>query len=82
MCPNPRLRRPTGLTPSKRRRVVTDERKLRVPLDRGWRRETTIRKITQAGPRGDVVYYAPCGKAFRQFPDILRVRDSWGVGVN
>ncbi|KAF0309957.1 Bromodomain adjacent to zinc finger domain protein 2B [Amphibalanus amphitrite] len=61
-----------GLTPSKRRRVVTDERKLRVPLDRGWRRETTIRKITQAGPRGDVVYYAPCGKAFRQFPDILR----------
>lgn len=39
----------------------------------GWRRETTMRGITQSGVRGEVVYYAPCGKAFKQYPDIIRV---------
>ena len=53
--------------------VETDE--LRLPLKSGWRRETTVREYSKSGIRGDVVYYAPCGKKFKQYPDIMRV--SW-----
>ncbi|KAG0717822.1 Bromodomain adjacent to zinc finger domain protein 2B [Chionoecetes opilio] len=31
-----------------------------------------MRTITQSGVRGEVVYYAPCNKPFRQYPDIMR----------
>ena len=65
-------RHPTA-PPVKKRKMITDEVSLRVPLMYGWRRETTMRTITQSGVRGEVVYYAPCGKPFRQYPDIMRV---------
>ena len=42
-------------------------------MDNGWRRETTIREYTKSGIRGEVVYVAPCGKKFKQYPDIIRV---------
>lgn len=33
---------------------------LRVPLEKGWKRETVIRGLTKNGQiRGDVYYYAP-----------------------
>ena len=47
---------------------------LRLPLKNGWRRETTVREYSKSGVRGDVCYYAPCGKKFKQYPDIVRVR--------
>ena len=54
--------------------MITDEYLLRQPLVKyGWRRETTMRGITQSGARGEVVYHAPCGKTFKQYPDIIRV---------
>ena len=46
---------------------------LRVPLSQGWKRETLVREYSKSGVRGDVVYYAPCGKKFKQYPDIIRV---------
>jgi len=52
--------------------IETDE--LRRPLSKGWRRETVVREYSKSGVRGDVVYYAPCGKKFKQYPDIMRVR--------
>ncbi|KAL7641995.1 UNVERIFIED_CONTAM: hypothetical protein RMT77_007869 [Armadillidium vulgare] len=62
----------SGSPPMKKRKMITDERSLRVPLLFGWRRETTMRGITQSGVRGEVIYYAPCGKPFKQYPDIIR----------
>ncbi|XP_061464684.1 bromodomain adjacent to zinc finger domain protein 2B isoform X10 [Rhineura floridana] len=55
---------------SKRRRV-TDERELRIPMEYGWQRETRIRNF---GGRlqGEVAYYAPCGKKLRQYPDVVK----------
>ncbi|XP_062043195.1 bromodomain adjacent to zinc finger domain protein 2B isoform X15 [Lepus europaeus] len=55
---------------SKRRRV-TDERELRIPLEYGWQRETRIRNF---GGRlqGEVAYYAPCGKKLRQYPEVIK----------
>ncbi|XP_051040569.1 bromodomain adjacent to zinc finger domain protein 2B isoform X6 [Phodopus roborovskii] len=55
---------------SKRRRV-TDERELRVPLEYGWPRETRVRNF---GGRlqGEVAYYAPCGKKLRQYPEMMK----------
>uniref|UniRef100_A0A8C4J8N2 Bromodomain adjacent to zinc finger domain protein 2B n=1 Tax=Dromaius novaehollandiae TaxID=8790 RepID=A0A8C4J8N2_DRONO len=55
---------------SKRRRV-TDERELRVPLEYGWQRETRIRNF---GGRlqGEVAYFAPCGKKLRQYPEVIK----------
>ena len=42
-------------------------------MNNGWRRETAIREYTKSGIRGEVVYVAPCGKRFKQYPDIIRV---------
>lgn len=55
---------------SKRRRV-TDERELRVPLEYGWPREARVRNF---GGRlqGEVAYYAPCGKKLRQYPEVMK----------
>nr|AOW69624.1 Baz2B [Castor fiber] len=55
---------------SKRRRV-TDERELRIPLEYGWQRETRVRNF---GGRlqGEVAYYAPCGKKLRQYPEVIK----------
>uniref|UniRef100_A0A668AEE3 Bromodomain adjacent to zinc finger domain 2B n=1 Tax=Myripristis murdjan TaxID=586833 RepID=A0A668AEE3_9TELE len=56
---------------SGKRRRVTDERVLRLPLEMGWQRETRIRAV--AGRlQGEVAYYAPCGKKLRQYPDVMK----------
>ncbi|NXY42937.1 BAZ2B protein, partial [Ceuthmochares aereus] len=67
---------PSALTPSthcgiSKRRRVTDERDLRVPLEYGWQRETRIRNF---GGRlqGEVAYFAPCGKKLRQYPEVVK----------
>ncbi|NWU97113.1 BAZ2B protein, partial [Upupa epops] len=64
------------LTPSmhsgvSKRRRVTDEQELRVPLEYGWQRETRIRNF---GGRlqGEVAYFAPCGKKLRQYPEVVK----------
>lgn len=46
---------------------------MRCPLKMGWKREITVREYSKSGIRGDVLYYAPCGKKFKQYPDIMRV---------
>ncbi|KAM3607451.1 uncharacterized protein V6R79_008004 [Siganus canaliculatus] len=56
--------------PGKRRRV-TDERVLRLPLELGWQRETRIRTVT-GRVQGEVTYFAPCGKKLRQYPDVMK----------
>ncbi|CAB4066508.1 unnamed protein product [Lepeophtheirus salmonis] len=45
---------------------------LRLPLDLGWKRESLVREYSKSGFRGDIFYYAPCGKKFKQYSDILR----------
>ncbi|XP_065493424.1 bromodomain adjacent to zinc finger domain protein 2B isoform X3 [Caloenas nicobarica] len=62
---------------SKRRRV-TDERELRVPLEYGWQRETRIRNF---GGRlqGEVAYFAPCGKKLRQYPEVVKYLSRNGI---
>uniref|UniRef100_A0A669Q129 Bromodomain adjacent to zinc finger domain protein 2B n=1 Tax=Phasianus colchicus TaxID=9054 RepID=A0A669Q129_PHACC len=67
---------PSTLTPSShcgisKRRRVTDERELHVPLEYGWQRETRIRNF---GGRlqGEVAYFAPCGKKLRQYPEVVK----------
>ncbi|XP_014676074.1 PREDICTED: bromodomain adjacent to zinc finger domain protein 2B-like [Priapulus caudatus] len=57
---------------TKRRRVIRDERELRTPLERGWRRQTKIRALSMCGVRGDVLYFAPCGKKMRTYPEVQR----------
>uniref|UniRef100_A0A8C3TH69 Bromodomain adjacent to zinc finger domain protein 2B n=1 Tax=Chelydra serpentina TaxID=8475 RepID=A0A8C3TH69_CHESE len=71
------------LTPSthcgtSKRRRVTDERELRIPLEYGWQRETRIRNF---GGRlqGEVAYYAPCGKKLRQYPEVVKYLSRNGI---
>ncbi|XP_035250524.1 bromodomain adjacent to zinc finger domain protein 2B-like [Anguilla anguilla] len=63
---------------SGKRRRVTDERELRIPLELGWQRETRIRTLN-GRVQGDVSYYAPCGKKLRQYPDIVKYLSRNGV---
>lgn len=65
----------------KRKRLrVTDERAVRWPLANGWRRQTIIRQL---GPgdriKGDVIYYAPCGKKLRTYPEVVRYIERRGI---
>ncbi|XP_044790812.2 bromodomain adjacent to zinc finger domain protein 2B isoform X8 [Bubalus bubalis] len=62
---------------SKRRRV-TDERELHIPLEYGWQRETRLRNF---GGRlqGEVAYYAPCGKKLRQYPEVIKYLSRNGI---
>ncbi|XP_056145592.1 bromodomain adjacent to zinc finger domain protein 2B-like isoform X2 [Lampris incognitus] len=63
---------------SGKRRRVTDERVLRLPLEFGWQRETRIRAV--AGRlQGEVAYYAPCGKKLRQYPDVMKYLSRNGI---
>ncbi len=65
-----------------------NETLVRIPLNRGyveenffefsivalrWKRVTIVRAITRTGVRGDVSYYAPCGRKLRSFQEIDRV---------
>ncbi|KAM8934507.1 bromodomain adjacent to zinc finger domain protein 2B isoform 3-T3 [Pelodytes ibericus] len=63
---------------SAKRRRVTDERELKMPLDYGWQRETRIRNL---GGRlqGEVSYFAPCGKKFRQYPEVMKYLSRNGI---
>ncbi|XP_066544381.1 bromodomain adjacent to zinc finger domain protein 2B isoform X6 [Amia ocellicauda] len=63
---------------SGKRRRVTDERELRIPLEYGWQRETRIRNF---GGRlqGEVAYYAPCGKKLRQYPEVVKYLTRNGI---
>ncbi|XP_014641418.1 PREDICTED: bromodomain adjacent to zinc finger domain protein 2B isoform X13 [Ceratotherium simum simum] len=63
---------------SSKRRRVTDERELRIPLEYGWQRETRIRNF---GGRlqGEVAYYAPCGKKLRQYPEVIKYLSRNGI---
>nr|XP_023030372.1 bromodomain adjacent to zinc finger domain protein 2B-like isoform X3 [Leptinotarsa decemlineata] len=51
-----------------------DERLLRVPLEKGWKRETIIRGLTKnGGLKGDVTYVAPdSANKFKQMSDVTQ----------
>ncbi|XP_051022044.1 bromodomain adjacent to zinc finger domain protein 2B [Acomys russatus] len=55
---------------SKRRRV-TEEQELRVPVEYGWQREPRVRNLSGRLP-GELAYYAPCGKKLRQYPEVIK----------
>ncbi|KAL6725591.1 hypothetical protein Aduo_007632 [Ancylostoma duodenale] len=55
-----------------KKRPPATESQARVPLTMGWRRQTCIRSIAASGVRGDVVYYAPCGKKLSTYAEVLR----------
>ncbi|XP_076178595.1 bromodomain adjacent to zinc finger domain protein 2B isoform X7 [Ptiloglossa arizonensis] len=62
-----------GVSSAKRRKVKPSERDLQVPLERGWKRETVIKGLGKSGViKGDVSYYSPCGKTFRNSPDLAK----------
>ncbi|XP_016324848.1 bromodomain adjacent to zinc finger domain protein 2B-like isoform X3 [Sinocyclocheilus anshuiensis] len=65
-------------TPPGKRRRVTDECALRKPLQYGWQRETRITNMS-GRLRGEVVYYAPCGRKLRQYPDVIKYLTSNGI---
>lgn len=50
----------SGLSDSDTEEPMSNLSDLRIPLDKGWKRETIIRGLTKNGQiRGDVFYYAP-----------------------
>ncbi|XP_077483025.1 bromodomain adjacent to zinc finger domain protein 2B-like isoform X4 [Amblyomma americanum] len=59
-------------SPKRRRCYVTDEREVRIPLERGWQRQTRVRCFSKSGVKGEVVYIAPCGKKLKNYPEVLR----------
>ncbi|XP_065053159.1 bromodomain adjacent to zinc finger domain protein 2B-like isoform X2 [Rhopilema esculentum] len=61
----------TGSEP--KRRKIVDDNMLRVPLAEGWRRQTRIKAGGNGESlRGDVYYFAPCGKKIRTYPELLK----------
>ncbi|CAF2096983.1 unnamed protein product [Rotaria magnacalcarata] len=58
--------------PKRRKGEEVSETLIRIPLNRGWKRVTIVRAITRTGVRGDVSYYAPCGRKLRSFQEIDR----------
>ncbi|KAL4002295.1 Bromodomain family protein [Acanthocheilonema viteae] len=57
---------------SSRKRTQADAALIRIPLKSGWRRQTCIRTISASGVRGDVIYYAPCGKKLGSYAEVTR----------
>ncbi|CAI4224706.1 unnamed protein product [Auanema sp. JU1783] len=55
-----------------KKRLPATETQARIPLGLGWRRQTCIRAVTASGVRGDVIYYAPCGKKLSTYAEVLR----------
>ncbi|XP_064419839.1 bromodomain adjacent to zinc finger domain protein 2B isoform X19 [Latimeria chalumnae] len=72
------LSSPSTPSGSVKRRRITDERELRIPLEYGWQREIRIKNI---GGRlqGEVAYYAPCGKKLRQYPEVIKYLNRNGI---
>ncbi|XP_060070967.1 bromodomain adjacent to zinc finger domain protein 2B-like [Ylistrum balloti] len=66
-------------TPIKRPRVQMDEKELKIPMDAGWRRQTTILAIGKRGFIGEVLYFAPCGKKMKTIPDVMRYVDRHSI---
>ncbi|XP_043988054.1 bromodomain adjacent to zinc finger domain protein 2B isoform X2 [Gambusia affinis] len=62
----------------KKKRRVTDERALQLPLKFGWERETRMRTVT-GRLQGEVAYFAPCGKKLRQYPDVVKYLVRHGI---
>ncbi|UJR10202.1 hypothetical protein I4U23_014417 [Adineta vaga] len=58
--------------PKRKKTEEVNEALVRIPLNRGWKRITIVRAITRTGVRGDVSYYAPCGRKLRSFQEIDR----------
>lgn len=58
---------------TKKRRVVAEADAVRLPLTKGWRRQTYVRSISSNCIRGDVIYYAPCGKRLGSYAEVVRV---------
>lgn len=56
-----------------RKRRVPEADAVRVPLTKGWRRQTYIRGISLNCVRGDVIYFAPCGKRLGSYAEVARV---------
>ncbi|XP_018094294.1 bromodomain adjacent to zinc finger domain protein 2B isoform X6 [Xenopus laevis] len=63
---------------SGKRRKVTDEHELGIPLKYGWQRETRIKNFS-GRLQGEVNYYAPCGKKFRQYPEVMKYLSRNGI---
>ncbi|XP_033218902.1 bromodomain adjacent to zinc finger domain protein 2B-like isoform X7 [Belonocnema kinseyi] len=62
-----------GMSNAKRRKLNSSEKDLQVPLERGWKRETVIKGLGKTGViKGDVSYYSPCGKSFRNTSELLK----------
>ena len=70
---------PSDDRPFKRRRFVANESALKLPLSLGWKRETLIRAIGKSGVRGEVTYFSPSGRRFRQYPDVVRYLERQGI---
>ncbi|KAK7485041.1 hypothetical protein BaRGS_00023680, partial [Batillaria attramentaria] len=68
-----------GEDTSKRRNIVLNERELLIPLEHGWRRQTTIHGMGRRGIVGEVIYYAPCTKKMKTIPDVMRYLDRHGI---
>uniref|UniRef100_A0A5S6QHF0 Bromodomain adjacent to zinc finger domain protein 2B n=1 Tax=Trichuris muris TaxID=70415 RepID=A0A5S6QHF0_TRIMR len=71
-----------GMTSSDgHRKPMVDLELLRVPLAHGWRRQTIIRHISPSGVRGDVLYYAPCGKRLGSYAEVIRYLRKQGIST-
>ncbi|XP_048580130.1 bromodomain adjacent to zinc finger domain protein 2B isoform X2 [Nematostella vectensis] len=70
-----RKQQPLSTGSPKRRRRAVDDDAVMVPLELGWKRQTRLRPLvaaTPGGSRGDVFYFAPCGKKLRTYPEVAR----------
>lgn len=64
-----------GIPSAKKRKLNSSEKDLQIPLERGWKRETIIRGLGKTGViKGEVSYHSPCGKTFRNSPELLKVK--------
>lgn len=70
--PSKRSHSPDQSSSQPRKRRVADEAMCKLPLLHGWRRQTCVRSISASGVRGDVIYYAPCGKRLGSYAEVLR----------
>ncbi|XP_053408583.1 bromodomain adjacent to zinc finger domain protein 2B-like isoform X2 [Mercenaria mercenaria] len=61
-----------GERPIKRRHVVLDDDKIKIPLSKGWKRQTNIHSYGRRGIVGEVWYFAPCGRKMKTIPDVMR----------
>ncbi|XP_076825908.1 bromodomain adjacent to zinc finger domain protein 2B-like isoform X3 [Clavelina lepadiformis] len=55
----------------KRRRVISNEEEVLLPLKEGWKREVRFKYFGNQ-LRGEVFYVSPDGKKHRTFPDVLK----------